>query len=202
MTESPEAPWPFTDTFSPFCTAPVRSFPVAAATHLCDPTPSCSLPHPLAHHCTAASLILPGCCDAVGKGALDPTVRGHGSKVHSQTGSGALNILLSSSTPLFPSSTDACVLIGFGRVPARTGPLQYGPSDAADAASPVLCSCGSCIGAPRGRSGVPWEVVVGEAGIHQIRARRRRQQWWGPSWWSMCHLTSCSCRSPLHGMIG
>ncbi|XP_066337993.1 uncharacterized protein [Miscanthus floridulus] len=64
------------------------------------------------------------------------------------------------------------------------------------------CRCGSCIGAPRGSSGVPWEVAVGVelvSGIRQIRARRRRQQWWGPPWWQMRSLTSRSCRSPLDG---
>ena len=157
MTESPEAPWPFTDTFSPFCTAPVRSFPVAAATHLCDPTPSCSLPHPLAHHCTAASLILPGCCDAVGKGALDPTVRGHGSKVHSQTGSGALNILLSSSTPLFPRRTRA------HRIRPRAGEIRAAAARSGKRRrrrKPRSCRRGSCIDAPRGRSGASCGVAA------------------------------------------
>jgi hypothetical protein len=75
------------------------------------------LPHPLAHHCPPASPILHGCCDAV---------RGHGSRVHSQTRSGALDLVLSSSTRLFPSSTDARVLIGFGHVPDCQGAALEG----------------------------------------------------------------------------
>jgi len=54
-------------------------------------------------------------------------VRGHGSRVHfhhNQTHSGTLDLVLSSSTPLFPRGTDARELIGFGREPARTGLLQ------------------------------------------------------------------------------
>jgi len=113
MTESPETPWPLVHGY--LFSLPHSSRPLVprrrrhSVTRLCDPTPSCSLPHPLAHHCPPASLVLPGCCNAVGMGALDPAVR------------------------------------GFGCVPARTGPLQHGPADAADVASPVLVAVGAAM---------------------------------------------------------
>jgi hypothetical protein len=138
MTKSPEAPWPLVHGY--LFSLPHSSHPLVprrrrhSVTRLCDPTP-CSLPHLLAYHCPPASLILPGCCDAVGMGALDPAVR------------------------------------GFGCVPARTGPPQHGPADAADAASPVLVAAGAALAPHASVQAVPWEVAMGEelvSGIHQI----------------------------------
>lgn len=108
------------------------------------------------------------------------------------------------SSPLFFHSalppSHALALIGFGRGPARSGPLQHGPPGAADAASRDLVAAGAAL-APhaavpaflgRLRRGV--ELV---SRIRQIRARRRRQQWLGPPWRPTRRSTSLSSSSPL-----
>lgn len=112
-------------------------------------------------------------------------------------------VLLSS--PLFFHSalppSHARALIGFSSVPARSGPPQHGP---ADAAKSDLVAAGAAL-APHAavpafigglRRGV--ELV---SGIRQIRARRRRQQWWGPPWRPRCRSTSRSSSYP-HGVSG
>jgi len=107
------------------------------------------------------------------------------------------------SSPLFfhfRSSTVARALIGFGRVSARSGPPQHGPANAADAASRDLVAVGAAL---TPHAAVP-ALLVGlrrgvelVSGIRQIRARRRRQQWWGPPWRPTPRSSSRSSSSPL-----
>ena len=65
---------------------------------------------------------------------------------------------------------------------ARSGPPQHGPANAADAASRDLVAVGAALtphaAVPAFLGGLRRGVEL-VSGIRQIRARRRRQQWWG-----------------------
>jgi len=106
------------------------------------------------------------------------------------------SLVLPSSTPLSPV---ARALVGFGRAPARSGPLQHGPVDAA-AASRDLVAAGAALALHAAVLAFLRRLRRGEellSGIRQIRARRRRRQWRRTPWRPTRRSTSRSSSSPL-----